>query len=49
MQANIPTIMGMVEQVHGAKDQLLQLWHGKKVKLDQCFQLRHFEQDCKKV
>ncbi|XP_021962830.1 kalirin isoform X3 [Folsomia candida] len=49
MQASIPTIMGMVEQVHGAKDQLMQLWHGKKVKLDQCFQLKHFEQDCKKM
>lgn len=49
MQASIPTIMGMVEQIHGAKDKLLQLWHGKKVQLDQCFQLRHFEQDCKKV
>lgn len=49
MQANIPTVMGMVEQIHGAKEQLLQLWGIKKVKLDQCFQLRHFEQDCKKV
>jgi hypothetical protein len=41
--------MQMVEQIHGAKEQLLQLWHSKQVKLDQCFQLRHFEQDCKKV
>jgi len=41
--------MQMVEQIHGAKEQLLQLWHAKKLKLDQCFQLRHFEQDCKKV
>ena len=49
LQANIPTIMQMVEQIHGAKEQLLQLWHAKKIKLDQCFQLRHFEQDCKKV
>ena len=39
----------MVEQIHGAKEQLLQLWHSKQAKLDQCFQLRHFEQDCKKV
>jgi len=49
MQANIQTILHMVEQIHGAKDQLLQMWHPKKLKLDQCFQLRHFEQDCKKV
>lgn len=41
--------MQMVEQIHGAKEQLLQLWHAKKLKLDQCFQLRHFELDCKKV
>jgi len=48
-QANIPTILGMVEQIHGAKEQLLTLWNQKQAKLDQCFQLRHFEQDCKKV
>jgi triple functional domain protein len=39
----------MVEQINKNKDVLLELWNGKKVKLDQCFQLRHFEQDCKKM
>jgi len=48
-QASIPTIMQMVEQIHLAKDQILQLWNEKKIKLDQCYQLRHFEQDCRKV
>lgn len=38
-----------LESVRQAHHHLLQLWHHKKVKLDQCFQLRLFEQDCEKV
>jgi hypothetical protein len=49
LAANIQTILQMVEQLHGAKETLLQLWQPKKVKLDQTFQLRHFETDCKKM
>ncbi|XP_060832863.1 triple functional domain protein isoform X3 [Bombus pascuorum] len=38
-----------LESVHAAQQHLLQLWHIKKMKLDQCFQLRLFEQDCAKM
>lgn len=38
-----------LESVRQAHHHLLQLWNHKKVQLDQCFQLRLFEQDCEKV
>ncbi|XP_076248755.1 trio Rho guanine nucleotide exchange factor isoform X3 [Calliopsis andreniformis] len=38
-----------LDSVHAAQQHLLQLWHIKKIKLDQCFQLRLFEQDCEKM
>lgn len=42
-------VLQNLEAVHSSQQHLLQLWHHKKVKLDQCFQLRLFEQDCEKV
>lgn len=49
LQAAIPQILQNLEAIHASQQHLLQLWHHKKVKLDQCFQLRLFEQDCEKV
>ena len=49
LQASIPQIMQLLDQVHSGQQQLLQLWQMKKTKLDQCLQLRLFEQDCEKV
>lgn len=42
-------VLHNLEAVHSSQKHLLQLWHHKKLKLDQCFQLRLFEQDCEKV
>lgn len=42
-------VLQNLEAVHASQQHLLQLWHHKKLKLDQCFQLRLFEQDCEKV
>lgn len=42
-------VLQNLEAVHTSQQHLLQLWHQKKLKLDQCFQLRLFEQDCEKV
>lgn len=42
-------VLHNLEAVHASQKHLLQLWHHKKLKLDQCFQLRLFEQDCEKV
>ena len=49
LQASIPLIMQLLDQLHSGQQQLLQLWQLKKNKLDQCLQLRMFEQDCEKV
>ncbi|XP_059088154.1 triple functional domain protein-like isoform X1 [Tigriopus californicus] len=49
MQGTIPDIMQLLDHVHSGQQQLLQLWQIKKMKLDQCLQLRHFEQDCEKM
>ncbi|CAG9857602.1 unnamed protein product [Phyllotreta striolata] len=42
-------VLQNLEAVHSSRHNLLQLWHQKKLKLDQCFQLRLFEQDCDKM
>ena len=49
LQSSIPMIMQLLDQIHSGQQQLLQLWQIKKAKLDQCLQLRMFEQDCEKV
>ena len=41
--------MQLLDQVHSGQQQLLKLWQIKKVKLDQCLQLRLFEQECEKM
>lgn len=38
-----------LDSINASRQHLLQLWHVKKVKLEQCFQLRLFEQDCEKM
>lgn len=42
-------VLQHLEAVRSAQQHLLQLWQHKRAKLDQCFQLRLFEQDCEKV
>lgn len=42
-------LIKQLEQVHNAQQQLFTMWQQKKIKLDQCFQLRLFEQDCEKM
>ncbi|XP_034255517.1 kalirin isoform X2 [Thrips palmi] len=49
LQASVPQVLQHLEAIHSQQQQLLQLWHHKKLKLDQCFQLRLFEQDCDKM
>ncbi|XP_054274180.1 triple functional domain protein-like isoform X3 [Macrosteles quadrilineatus] len=49
LQAAVPQILHNLEAIRTSKNHLLQLWHHKKLKLDQCFQLRLFEQDCEKM
>ncbi|KAK6627030.1 hypothetical protein RUM43_003138 [Polyplax serrata] len=49
LQASVPQILQNLEAIRVSQQHLLQLWHHKKMKLDQCFQLRLFEQDCEKM
>ncbi|XP_049540930.1 triple functional domain protein [Anopheles darlingi] len=42
-------VLQQLEAVRNAQQQLLNLWQHRKTKLDQCFQLRLFEQDCEKM
>ncbi|CAL8260845.1 unnamed protein product [Boreogadus saida] len=43
------SVTGVLEKLHGTRQHLQQLWHMRKLKLDQCFQLRLFEQDAEKM
>ncbi|XP_026680384.1 triple functional domain protein-like [Diaphorina citri] len=49
LQATLPQLLHHLESLRSLKAHLLQQWQHKKVKLDQCFQLRLFEQDCEKM
>jgi hypothetical protein len=42
-------VLQQLETVRNGQQQLLNIWQHKKTKLDQCFQLRLFEQDCEKM
>lgn len=48
-QCAAPRIHSLVDKLHNTKHRLHNMWHMRKVKLDQCFQLRIFEQDANKV
>ena len=45
----INQVLQHLETSRNTQQQLLILWQQKKQKLDQCFQLRLFEQDCEKM
>lgn len=45
----ISHVLQHLETSRNTQQQLLILWQQKKLKLDQCFQLRLFEQDCEKM
>lgn len=45
----VAKVTALLDKLHGTRQNLQQLWHMRKLKLDQCFQLRLFEQDAEKV
>lgn len=49
MAAMFNQVLQQLDSVHKGQQHLLTVWQHKKNKLDQCFQLRLFEQDCEKV
>ena len=48
-QSSIPQISQLLERMHGTKQHLNQLWSVKRLRLEQCLQLRIFEEDVEKV
>lgn len=48
-QSVVPKIASLLDKLHSTRQHLHQMWHVRKLKLDQCFQLRLFEQDAEKV
>lgn len=47
--ASLNQVIQQLDSVRNAQQQLLNMWQHKKIKLEQCFQLRLFEQDCEKM
>ncbi|XP_051566267.1 kalirin-like [Myxocyprinus asiaticus] len=48
-QSVVPRIASLLDKLHSTRQHLHQMWHLRKLKLDQCFQLRLFEQDAEKM
>ncbi|XP_074654482.1 kalirin-like isoform X2 [Tubulanus polymorphus] len=48
-QMAIPQITEVLDDLHSIRTRLHQLWTSRKTKLEQCFQLRLFEQDVEKM
>uniref|UniRef100_A0A4W3IS77 non-specific serine/threonine protein kinase n=1 Tax=Callorhinchus milii TaxID=7868 RepID=A0A4W3IS77_CALMI len=48
-QSVVPKITSLLDKLHSTRQHLHQMWHVRKLKLDQCFQLRLFEQDAEKM
>ncbi|KAM9308253.1 triple functional domain protein [Gastrophryne carolinensis] len=49
LQNFLPKVSTMLDRLHSTRQHLNQVWHQRKMKLDQCFQLRLFEQDAEKM
>ncbi|XP_055012937.1 triple functional domain protein isoform X4 [Boleophthalmus pectinirostris] len=49
VQGLVPRITQLLDKLHSTRQQLHQTWHVRKLQLDQCFQLRLFEQDAEKM
>lgn len=48
-QSLVPRVAALLDKLQAARQHLLQAWHKRKQQLDQCFQLRLYEQDAEKV
>uniref|UniRef100_A0A8D3A9Y8 non-specific serine/threonine protein kinase n=1 Tax=Scophthalmus maximus TaxID=52904 RepID=A0A8D3A9Y8_SCOMX len=48
-QSLVPKAASLLDKLHSTRQHLHQIWHVGKLKLDQCFQLRLFEQDAEKM
>uniref|UniRef100_A0A8C1MAY1 non-specific serine/threonine protein kinase n=1 Tax=Cyprinus carpio TaxID=7962 RepID=A0A8C1MAY1_CYPCA len=49
IQGLAPKVQALLDKLHATRQHIHQSWHMRKVKLDQCFQLRLFQQDAEKM
>ncbi|XP_043921535.1 triple functional domain protein [Protopterus annectens] len=49
LQSLVPKVSTVLDRLHSTRQHLHQMWQVRKLKLDQCFQLRLFEQDAEKM
>ncbi|KAM4028780.1 triple functional domain protein isoform 3-T5 [Anomaloglossus baeobatrachus] len=49
LQNFLPKVSTTLDRLHSTRQHLHKVWHHRKLKLDQCFQLRLFEQDADKM
>uniref|UniRef100_A0A8C2BG97 non-specific serine/threonine protein kinase n=1 Tax=Cyprinus carpio TaxID=7962 RepID=A0A8C2BG97_CYPCA len=49
IQGLAPKVQALLDKLHATRQHMHQSWHMRKVKLDQCFQLRLFQQDAEKM
>ncbi|KAK1798865.1 hypothetical protein P4O66_007150, partial [Electrophorus voltai] len=48
-QSLVPRVAALLDKLQATRQHLLQSWHERKQQLDQCFQLRLYEQDAEKM
>uniref|UniRef100_A0AAR2L901 Kalirin RhoGEF kinase n=1 Tax=Pygocentrus nattereri TaxID=42514 RepID=A0AAR2L901_PYGNA len=48
-QSLVPRVSALLDKLQATRQHLLQAWHNRKQQLDQCFQLRLYEQDAEKM
>ncbi|KAI4889787.1 hypothetical protein NFI96_030817, partial [Prochilodus magdalenae] len=48
-QSLVPRVAALLDKLQATRQHLLQAWHNRKQQLDQCFQLRLYEQDAEKM
>ncbi|XP_031414206.1 kalirin RhoGEF kinase b isoform X2 [Clupea harengus] len=48
-QSLVPKVAALMDKLQATRQHLLQAWHARKLQLDQCFQLRLYEQDAEKM
>ena len=49
LKQTAPKVEHYIHRLHQARQQLFHIWNVSKAKLEQCLQLRLFEQDCEDV
>ncbi|UYV76149.1 TRIO [Cordylochernes scorpioides] len=49
LTAALPQVASLLDSMHVSRQHLMQLWTVRRLKLEQCLQLRHYERDAQKM